>query len=1027
MRSKFKWIFTLLLALSVQFSFAQEKTVTGVVSDATGPIPGANVVIQGTNQGTQTDIDGRYSISAKPGDVLVFSYVGMTDFTATVGAGNVINARLQEGLQLSEVVVTGALGIRRIRDAVPSSQQTVKAAEITQAAQPNAVLALVGKVSGLTITQTNSSVQGSTRVVLRGNRSLTGNNEALVVIDNAVSTLGVYSAIPPDLIESVNVLKGPQGAALYGELGRNGAIIVTTKRGNKGGKVAVNLVSSIDFEEVAQLPQRQRRYGQGWSGTHVHYENGAWGAEFDGVVRPTGLAQADGTYIMAPYSSIKDNIRDFFQTGTIRQNSLSINAGDENGYAVFSANNLGREFVVDRDELNRSTFLFKGGKKVGRWSLDGNVQYITSKTGTTSATLYTELLQAATNIPIGRFSAPRNEYHWTSYYRSPYWMRDNIRNQIKEDNVRMIGTLNYKLNDNINFNYLVSGTIGSRQGLFYTNEYIDNLKVGGGDHTTLSAFDADNTMSRDFYADFLANFDYELTDKVGLKFNLGNNVRDQFASATSVGGSNLTIPGYYNVNNVTGIPSAANSWSRKRNFSFFGNVDLSYDDYLFLNLTGRNDWSSTLLTGNNSYFYPSAGLSFIPTKAIAALEDNSVLNYAKIAVSWVRNGNTDPIARYSINDLYQQGFGYPFGTINSFAPLSGVTDRNIKPEFYTNKDITVNLEFFKSRLNLDFSLFRSDNTDLITNIQPSYTSGLTGALVNIGKSNTQGLEIDLGFTPIDNRELDLRWTNRLGYSRAITTVEKVTDQSSILTLANFATSGGIGIFAEEGEEFPLIKGIGYQRDDQGRVIIDPASGLPLKTNEYIKLGNATPDYILNYSTSIDFKGFTLAAVMDYRTGHEFWSGTKQWLSWSGHLYESAANGRTGFIFPNSSIPDPANPGSYIANNNVVTGGTTYNTYLQYFQDEYAETAENFVLDATAFKVRELSLSYTFKTEMIERAGMTALRVGVNARNPFMVLPKENRDYSDPEQSRTTGNDQGLAAVGQYPLTRTFGFSVNLTF
>ena len=1027
MRSKFKWIFTLLLALSVQFSFAQEKTVTGVVSDATGPIPGANVVVQGTNTGVQTDIDGKYSISAKPGDVLVFSYVGMTDFTATVGTSNVINATLQEGLQLSEVVVTGALGIRRTRDAVTSSQQTVKAAEITQAAQPNAVLALVGKVSGLTITQTNSSVQGTTRVVLRGNRSFSSSNEALVVIDNAVSTLGVYSAIPPDLIESVNVLKGPQGAALYGELGRNGAIIVTTKRGNKGGKVAVNIVSSVDFEEVAQLPQRQRRYGQGWSGTHVTYENGAWGAEFDGVMRPVGLAQADGTYIMAPYSSRRDNIKEFFQTGTIRQNSVTINAGDENGYAVFSANNLGREFVVDKDELNRSTFMFKGGKKLGRWSVDGNVQYITSKIGTTSADLYTELLQAATNIPVERFTAPRNEYHWTSYYRSPFWMRENIRNQTKEDNVRMIGTLNYKLDDHINFNYLVSASIGDSQGLSYTNEYVDLLQVGGGDHTTLSSFDANNTMSRDFYADFLANFDYMLTDKIGLKFNLGNNVRDQFFSSASVGGDNLTIPGFYNVSNVTGIPRAANNWSRKRSFSFFGNFDLAYEDYLFLNLTGRNDWVSTLLQGNNSYFYPSAGLSFIPTKAIGALKDKDWMNYAKIAVSWVRNGNTDRVARYAINDIYGQGFGYPFGTINSFAPVASVTDRNIKPEFYTNKDLTVNLEFFKSRLNIDFSVFRSDNTDLITAIQPSSASGVTQALVNIGKANTKGFEFDLGFTPIDNKELGLRWTNKLGYSSAIMTVEKVSDQTNSTPLANFATSGGIGIFAEEGEEFPLIKGIGYQRDDQGRVIIDPASGLPLKTNEYIKLGNATPDYILNYSTSIDFKGFTLAAVMDYRTGHEFWSGTKQWLSWSGHLYESATNGRTGFIFPNSSIPDPNNADQYIANNSVVTGGTTYNSYLQYFQDEYAETAENFVLDATAFKVREISLSYSFKKELIERAKITSLRVGVNARNPFMVLPEENRDYSDPEQSRTSGNDQGIAAVGQYPLTRTFGFSINVTF
>ena len=267
----------------------------------------------------------------------------------------------------------------------------------------------------------------------------------------------------------------------------------------------------------------------------------------------------------------------------------------------------------------------------------------------------------------------------------------------------------------------------------------------------------------------------------------------------------------------------------------------------------------------------------------------------------------------------------------------------------------------------------------------------------------------------------------MSYSTNKTIVDKVTDQSTSVALANFATSGGIGVFAEEGEEFPLIKGIGYQRDDQGRVIIDPATGNPMKTSDYIKLGVANPDYVLNYSTSVEFKGFTLAAVMDYRTGGQFWSGSKQWLSWSGHLYDSATNGRTGFIFPNSAIPDAANPGQYVQNTNVVTAGSTYGEYITYFQDEYAETAENFVLDASAFKVREISLSYDFKSDLIKRAGMSALKLSINARNPFIVLPTENRNYSDPEQSRSNGNDQGIAAVGQYPQTRTFGFALNVTF
>ncbi|RZJ73557.1 SusC/RagA family TonB-linked outer membrane protein [Flavobacterium sp.] len=1030
MRSKFKWIFTLLVALTVQLSFAQGKTVTGTVSDASGPLPGANVVVKETKAGVQTDVDGKYSIQVNQGQTLVFSFVGMADSEVKVGAGSTINQKLAEGgITLGEVLITGALGLQKKADAQTASQQVVKNDELTKAAQPNAVLALVGKVSGLQINTTSTSVNSSTRVVLRGNRSLSGSNEALVVIDNAVSSIAAYSALPPDMIESVNVIKGAQGAALYGQQGGNGVIIVTTKRGAKGSKPVVQIGSSIDFEEVSFVPQRQRRYGQGWSGQHVNYENGAWGAEFDGVPRATGLMQADGTYVTTPYRSIKDNIKEFFQTGTIAQTNLAISGGNlENGYANFMANRQSTDFVVAGDELKRNAFIFRAGKKLGKWTVEGNASYTTQKTETTSAALYSELLQAATNIPVERFSSPFNQYHWTSYYNSPYWSRENIRNEGRSDRFRGQMDLGYKFNDNIDARYTFNVVQLQTDALSYTNAYTDLLQVGGGDQTTVSSFDTQNTMARNIYADFIVNFKYNLTEKLNMVLNVGNNIRDNYYSISAVGGDNLTVPGVYNVSNVTGIPRASNLRQRDRAASVFGNLDLNYGEWIFLNATARNDWVSVLDTSNNSFFYPSAGLSFVPTQLFEGLKDNKVLNRAKIYANITKTGGNSFVGYGQIFEQYVQGTGYAFGDLNSFVQSSSAVFQYINPEFYTNKEIGINLEFLNGRITLDAAYFRSDNKDLITNITPSFASGLTSLGVNIGRAHTTGGEIDLGFTPIrkeDFGNLGITWTNRLGYSRAIMKVDKVSDQTSSVSLQNFATSGGIGIFAEEGEEFPLIKGIGYERDDQGRVIIDPTTGNPVKTTEYIKLGKSTPDYILNYNTSIQYKGFAISATMDYRTGHQFWSGSKQWLSWSGHLYDSALTGRTGFVFPNSSYDDGS--GNYVANTSVLTGGTTYGSYLSYYQDEYAETAENFVLDATAFKVRELSLAYSFQPETLERLGLTQLRLSVNARNPFMVLPKENRNYSDPEQSNTTGNAAGLAAVGQYPLTRTFGFAVNVTF
>ena len=1030
MRSKFKWIFTLLLAFTMQFSFAQDKTVTGVVSDELGPVPGANVVVKGTKRGTATDFDGNFSISVKQGEVLVVSYAGKKSANITIGAANSYNVTLVADVEeLRAVEVTGAVGIKKKQDAITSSNQVVNAKELTQAANPNVVQSLAGKVSGLQINTTNNGVNATTSIVLRGTRSISGSNEALVVIDNVISTAGVLQSIAPELIESTNVIKGMQGAALYGEQGRNGVIVVTTKKGAKSGKLRIALNSSIDFEEVAYLPVRQQRYGQGWNGQHISYENGGWGAEMDGVVRPVGLAQADGTYIMTPYSPIKDNIKEFFQTGTLFQNGISLSGGTiKDGYVLLSANKQNTAFVVEGDELDRSSFLFRAGKEFGKWTIEGNANYISSRTETTSSSLFTDLLQTATNIPVGRFENSGQAGHWTSYYSNPFWLRDNVRNLNRSDFVNLIGTLNYKLNNNINFNYTANVQVSQSNGLSYTNGYVDLLQVGGGDHTVVSTFDASNSSARNFYGDFLVNFDYMLTDKISFKANIGNNIQDRMSQFTSVGGDNLTVPGLYNISNITGDPRRSNGYTRARRFSFFANVDLGYEDYLYLNLTGRNDWNSTFTGGEkDNYFYPSAGISFIPTKAIDALKDNKILNYAKVMASYVKVGNASSLGAYGLNSLYSTASGYPFGSLSSFAPDQSPANPALSPEFLTTTELGINLGFLNDRITLDASTYTTKTTDLITNQSTSATSGVSTLLTNLGAATTTGFEIDLGFTPIkasDFGDLGLKWENRIAYSTNKTIVDKVSDTADEIALVNF-TGTGVGIFATEGEEFPLIKGIGYQRDDQGRVLIDPVSGNPLRTNEYIKLGQATPDYIINYNTAVEFKGFRLAAVMDYRTGHQFWSGTKDWLSWSGHLYESAENGRSGFIFPNSAIQTA--PGVYTENTSVVSGGSTYTSYLNYFSNEYRAVVENFVLDATAFKVRELSLSYTIPAKTIEKTGLTSLRVGVNARNPFIVLPEENRSYSDPEQSRSSGNDKGLAVTGQYPATRTFGFSLNASF
>jgi TonB-linked SusC/RagA family outer membrane protein len=1041
------------MAFSMQFSFAQEKTVTGVVSDALGPLGGANVVVQGTTNGATTDFDGNYSIKAKQGDVLVFSYTGMKQSTATVGAANKINITMQEDvLTGTEVVVVGALGIKRKVDEITSSYQVVQSKELTQAVNPSVIQSLTGKVSGLQINTTSNGVNPDTRIVLRGNRSITGNNQALVVIDNAVSTANILGQLPPDVIESVNVIKGSQGAALYGEQGVNGVIIVTTKKGNKDGKMSVSINSSIDFSNVAFIPEHQDLYGQGWNtdpgfddGTgnlagFVPWENGAWGPAYNDpnmpAIVPVGLPQANGDFLYTTWTPKKDNIKDFFQTGTLFQNGISLNVGGADSYAMLSVNRQTTDFVVAGDELVRNSFLFKGFKKLGKFSLEGNVNYITQSTSQTDSNLYFELNQTATSIPVSRFAGGQNEHHWTVYYHSPYWKQQNIRFDNRSNIVNGIAALNYEFNKNISASYTgniqVRNTDAQSHNNGFTNvdyEYnftapytyygasFETYSLLGGSPET-SSFYANQSSNRNFYGDLLVNFDYKLTDDISAKFNIGNNIQDNMFRITTQGGTNLDVAGFYHISNVLNpdAPSTLdNRYVRSRKVAGFANADFGYKDYLFLNATARLEKSSTII---DSYFYPSVGVSFIPTKAFDIR--GKVLNYAKVSANYVSVGNASAVGAYAVNDLASIPAGFPFGGLSGLSYNLNSTDPNIRPEFVNTTELSVNLGLFNDRVTIDGSIYTQDTKDLITRKTASSGSGNATVLGNVGDLENKGFEIDLGITPVKND--NFTWNMRASYSAYKT---KVISLAEGINSVNLQSNTFVGVFAEVGEQFPLIKGTAYVRDANGNVIID-ANGLPQRTTTFEKLGTSNPDYILGFTNSFEYKGLRFVTVMDYRTGHSTYSEVLRNLAWAGHSVESVRNDRdTGYIFPTQVETAPGS-GVYTDNTTPVNGGGYAGT-LNYFSGNFDRTGEALVIDATAFRVREMSLSYSLPSKMISNIGLESFRFGINARNPFTVLASENKGYTDPEASNTTGNAQGIANVGQYPTTRSYGFSINLTF
>ena len=1060
----------------MQFSFAQEKTVTGTVTDGKLPLPAANVVIKGTKGGVSTDMDGKYSIKAKPGDVLVVSYTGYESKTITVGSANSYNVALKEAAkQLDEVLISGAMGIKRTKDAVVSAQKTINSKELTQASNPNAIQSLVGKVSGLQISTTSNGVSATTRIILRGNRTITGDNQALVVIDNAISSAAVLGQLPPDVIENVNVIKGAQGAALYGAQGVNGVIIVTTKRGSKNEKFTFGYNSSVDFETVNFVPQTQRDYGQGWANGYNFgfpsasdprngniqfspYENGSWGPSFTdpawaGTTVPVGLPQADGHFMTTKWEPIKNNIKQFFKTGVIFQNGFNFNVGGPDSYAFLAVNRQTTDFVVQDDKLVRNSFLFKAGKRVGKFSIDGNVNFITDKTSETDSNLFDDLIQTASNIPVGSFGE-LNQHNWTVYSTSPNWTVKNVRQSTATNNMNGTLALGYEFNKHVSVNYTANVQMRDTEFQSHRNAFKDEINtmydfspyndggtttlaytdlLGGGGAGAIGSYYFENQSStRNIYGDLLVNFNYKLTDKINFKANIGNNIQDRYFREMSQGGENLDVPGFYNISNVlnpynpTALKAAGynNRMIRSRRVAGFANVDLSYEDYLFLNATGRVEQYSAV---QNSYFYPSVGASFIPTKAIAALKDNKVLNYAKLNASYTSVGNTTATSPYDTNELTKIPTGFPFGNLSALAYNNTPTYPGIKPEFVNTFEVGGQFGFLKDRITLEGSYYVANTKDLITRVTASSASGNTSMLNNVGELQNKGYEIDLGITPIKTNSF--RWDVRTSYSTYKTKVLKLADGATSVNLLQ--PSSQFGIFAEVGEEFPLIKGTTFVRDGNGNIVVD-ANGNPTRNSNFQKLGKGVPDYIIGFTNSFEYKGFKLTCVADFRTGATAWSEAKNLLFFTGGDLDTAGFDRTqGYVIP-GSVTGTGAANTVPAANNASTVGT-YN----YFATVHRAVGETSIIDATALKIRELSLSYGLPKKLLAGTGVESFRFGVNARNPFVFLadgklikPKNgaaNNGYGDPESSYTSGNAQGYMNIGQYPTTRTLGFTVNLTF
>jgi TonB-linked SusC/RagA family outer membrane protein len=1061
----------------MQFSFAQQKTVTGTVTSDGAKLPGATVSIAGTQQGTQTDENGKFSIKASEGDVLEFSFLGKDPKTVTVGAGNVVNVVLATQTNTIEAVqIVGALGIKKRKEALTSTVQTISNKDLTAASNPDPVRGLVGKVSGVTINATTNGVNGDNSIRIRSMLSITGNTEALIVIDDVISTSSVFSSLSPESIQNVTVLKGAQGAALYGSQGKSGVVIVTTKKGSlTSDKMDVRISSSVDFENINFVPERQTKYGQGWYGGWDPQENGGWGEVMDGSIRQVGIPYPDGSFVSSPYSSKgADEIKDFYKTGVIYQNNASVGLSGKDSYFNLNLNNFRRDFIVDGDKFNRNGVLLNAGKKIGRLDLSGSINYINSRTKQANVnaatsrgdyTLLTNLLQTATNIPISEF-ADRGLYGWNAYYQNPYWAREN--NRLEEDRDFFNFGLRAEYDFTKNISFILNNSIQSTttNQLSYANEAV-TPDESDSDFNSAASFYQSSRSRLYYYGDFMFNFNYDLTDKVGLKANLGQNIQYIRNNQISQGGVNFDIDGWYNIQNVLNPdkPSALFNRRTQNNLTAtFANMDLNYDDYLFLNATARYEGNSVGVRDSQFFFYPSAGLSFIPTKAFASLEDKNTLSYLKLYANYSLVGSLDPVDPYDVLSLAQVATGYPFSNSDhvSYNDEFALASTDLKPEKYKTFELGLGLGLLKDRIMIDAAYYNTKTSDLINDSTVSSTTGLTRVLSNNGELNSNGFEIDLGYQAVKTENFS--WNGRLSYSTYKTEVVDAGEGQSLLVFDGGNAGADFNISAVEGENFPTIMGTDWLRDGSGNIVINSTNGRPIVDPSFKVLGQATPDYILGWTNSFQYKGFGLAFTADFRTGHSFISQTKYNLTWNGHLFDSAEVSREdGWIIPNSVYDNPATPGvvDYIPNTSVVTGGA-YTTpsvagnLTQGYWNSAAQLGSHNLIDATSLRIREIAFSYEISKKVLKNTGLTGLKFSVNARNPIVILADgdlikakngmENRGYADPEassfynqststsarrpagtQTNTARNGVGFIGDGQYPSTRTFGFTISANF
>jgi TonB-linked SusC/RagA family outer membrane protein len=1036
-------------------AFAQ-RTITGTITDMNGEaLIGANIVVKGTAIGATTDFDGNYSIRLPEGSTtLVFSYTGYQTQEIIVGASNLVDIRMAEGVLLDAAIVT-ALGIEREEKALGYAVQELGGDEIDKARETNLVNSLSGKVAGVQINN-SSNLGGSSRVLLRGASSILGENQPLFVVDGIPIDNANYSSfnqqraaggydygnmaqdINPDDIESISVLKGANAAALYGARAANGVILITTKKGKrqKNQPVGISVNSGFSVQEVFLLPNYQNQYGGGAGQTFGVNErgelipdygyDGSWGPEFNEntLVRHWDSYDAWDTenfQQVRPWVASPNNISNYFETGRTWNNNIALSGGSEDAGFRLSYTNVDVKGTQPNSTLKRNSLNFNGNVKLtDRLRSHVNANYVRNDGHGRPLTGYGESVMSQFNqwyqrqLDTDRLKNYKNpdgtQRTWNRnsaddpaphYWDNPYWERyENVQNDSRD---RIFGDVG------LAYDIMPWMTLSGRAMTdYYTDRRVERIAVGG---VRESRYSEDVRTLQENNYEFILNFtDLNVSNDISLNAFVGGNKRVYGLNtnlAATQGG--LNTPGFYNLSNSASEVSIIDNTFEKVVNSVFASASFGFKNFLYVDLTARNDWSSTLPAENNSYFYPSVSSSFVFSEL---LPRSNVLSFGKLRASWAQVGNdTDP---YRLANTY---FSLPNFRGSGAASLPNAQNNpNLRPENTTSFEVGTQLNFLRNRIRLDVTYYNSVTEDLIFNVSQSGASGFTSAIRNAGKVENKGIEVMLNFTPIQTAG-GLRWDIGLNYAKNDNRVVELADGIDNIRLASLF---GVSVEARPGERYGTLMGFDYLRDDNGNRLVN-ANGTYARTSTVVPLGSVLPDFVGGISTGLSFGGFSISGLIDFQSGGALNSLSNQWGKYSGMLDETVANNirEDGIVVDGVYAPGTMIDGVDVSGQQ---NQTELDAQTHFFVNQGFVVHAADVYDASFVKLRELRVSYMLPTSFISQTPFTGATISLVGRN--LAILSKNVPNIDPQAAVSSGNIQGFEG-GQLPSERSIG--VNLSF